>query len=204
MNNKVLVVDLDGTLYEGNTFYRFIIFLFIRSVTKLDVVLLFKMKLNIGLRLFRFISHARLKYNVLKAIDGKEVNLESFVDSLSNKTRTFNSINKSEYKYKILATAAPSIYSKLIAQKEGFDVCLATKLPKHGFNKNFENLKERKRDNLIKFLSSKNIEGVDVLITDHIDDLPLMKISNQNYVVSPSKKMVRELNENKINYKIIY
>jgi phosphoserine phosphatase len=48
------------------------------------------------------------------------------------------------------------------------------------------------------------IDKIDTLITDHIDDLPLMKLSQKNMIVSPNKDMEAQLKQHSISYEIIH
>lgn len=203
MNKKALVVDLDGTLYATNTFHRFIVYIFIHSIKTFNLLLLIKLKIAVAGRLFHFLSHAKMKYYIIKAIQNQNIDYSRFVNNISTFKRSFPEIKSNEFHIKILATAAPSNYASIISENENFNVCLATKFTKTEFNNEFENIKEIKKNNVIKYLKNIDIHEIDTLITDHIDDLPLMKLSRTNIIINPSSKLKSELKQHHISYKII-
>ena len=196
MKKTILVVDLDGTLYSINTFHYFLLFLVKYSVKHADMVLLFKIMLLAFKRLLKIISHAKLKYEVLKSIKNKsDLNYQKFVSSIRNKRRTIPAMNEN-FDAKYLVTAAPTCYASIIAQEEGFDQCLGTNFPDGEFDLVFENSKGNKKVNL----QNLGVEKIDVLVTDHLDDLPLMTIASQSIIVDPSKKMEEELHFHQIDF----
>ncbi|SHH34695.1 haloacid dehalogenase-like hydrolase [Winogradskyella jejuensis] len=200
MNKKVLVVDLDGTLYNTNTFHEFLKFLLSFYFNDFR---LFKLKYLIvlmKLRFLRLISHARLKYEVLKLIRNEAVDFEAFVSELSEYRNEFEEVSDASFDIKILATAAPSCYAELIAKHSGFDVCLATDFPENGFSPDFENLREQKKNNLLKYLESKAVTSVDVFITDHIDDASITQLATKNIIINPDVKFSNWLKENLVNF----
>ena len=203
MKKKVLVVDLDGTLYSINTFHYFIWFLFKYSIKNLKIELLMVIKVSTTLRGLKLISHAKMKYNILKSIkNDTKIDYNSFVQNLSENKRNINLIKDDSFDLKILATAAPLCYSDIIAKNEGFDYCIATKFPELNYTDDFENSKEIKMQNVQNYLSENNIDNIEVLITDHIDDLPLMKLSKHNIIVNPDSDLEKVLNANKISFEV--
>ena len=202
MDKRVLVVDLDGTLYDVNTFHEFLKYLLRYyfndfRMFKFNILLFF-----IKLRLFRMISHSRLKYKVLELIKNEDIDYQDFILKLSKHKNEIEEIADSSFDVKILATAAPSCYAKYIAKTEGFDECLATDFPEDGFSTDFENLRERKKENLLDYFKKNNLKSVDVFITDHIDDLPIIKIAKKNIIINPNQKFSNWLKENLINFEV--
>ena len=203
MNKKVLVVDLDGTLYKINTFHHFLRFIVISCVKNLRLVPLIEIIGFMGLRFLKISSHAKLKYNVLKVISDKNwINQSKFVKSISEYKRNLN-VEKSEFDITILATAAPSSYAEIIAKNENFGLCMATNYLGSAFHAEFENSKEVKKDTVMNYLNKSDIDKIGTLITDHIDDLPLMKVSENVKIVQPNENLIADLKRQEITFEII-
>ncbi|GGI58133.1 haloacid dehalogenase-like hydrolase [Winogradskyella haliclonae] len=202
MDKKVLVVDLDGTLYNANTFHEFLKYLLSYyfndfRMFKFNILLFF-----IKLRLFRIISHSRLKYKALKLIKNEDIDYQDFISKLSKHKNKIEEVTDASFDVKILASAAPSCYANLIAKTEGFDTCLATDFPEYGFSSDFENLSERKKENLLSYFEKNNLKSVDVFITDHVDDAPIIKIAKKTVIINPNTKFSNWLKENLINFEV--
>ena len=200
---KVLVVDLDGSLYSINTFHFFITYLIRHSIRRIDVSLFCLLVYVIGLRGLKIISHSKMKYIILNSIKSKEqIGYKKFVSSISKYKREIEAI-KNNFDLKILATAAPSCYASIIAKNEQFHTCLGTNFPTKSFHDRFENIKEEKKENVMNYLVSQNITKIDTFITDHLDDLPLIKLANRNIIVSPSQDFMFILKQNLISFDVI-
>jgi phosphoserine phosphatase len=145
-----------------------------------------------------------MKYNVLSLLKNRnDIDYHEFVNSIACKKRDILALSDDSYDIKILATAAPSCYSNLIAKNEGFDLCLGTDFPSSKFDKDFENVKEVKRNNVFSYLKDLAIDEVDTFITDHIDDLPLLMLAKKNIVVDPNENMLAQLKQNSISFDVI-
>ncbi|WP_299552148.1 HAD family hydrolase [Seonamhaeicola sp.] len=202
MKKTVLVVDLDGTLFSINTFHYFLKFLFLNGVKKFKLVFLLRFGFILFFRILKVSSHAKMKYVILKLISKREdIDFEKFVDSLAFKRNRIPVLD-TFFDIKILATAAPICYADIIAKNEQFDVCFATQLPEM-FSEDFENFREVKKKHVMSYLLSKGIREIDVLVTDHIDDLPLMKQSRKTIIVAPDSKLLDELKYNQIAFEIL-
>lgn len=204
MKNKVLVVDLDGTLFTINTFHHFIRYLIFYSLKNFRIILLLGIIHSLTLRVLKLFSHAEMKFKILKLISQeKNINYKEFVDSISNKMRSLDLLKDKSFTTKILATAAPSCYANIIANQNQFDVCLGTEFPISKFDVNFENIKEVKKKNVMAYLGTIGIDKINIFITDHLDDLPLMKISEKNIIFNPTDNMSAVLEENLILFEVI-
>lgn len=204
VNNKVLVIDLDGTLYRINTFHFFIRYLLNFSLKKLHLKLLSTLLKTIFLRLLKIVNHSKMKFLILKAIKGyDEIDMEGFVFSLKEYRNQLQIIEDATFGVKILATAAPDCYAKIIALNEGFDVCLATNTPVGNYRNDFENVRNVKKQGVVHYLNSIEVNHLDTMVTDHYDDLPLMKISKQVVLVNPSKETKDILKRNQIFFNIV-
>ncbi|ARV09029.1 hypothetical protein BTO05_05030 [Winogradskyella sp. PC-19] len=202
MTKKVLVVDLDGTLYDRNTFHEFLFFLVKYFFIRVAIFRFLPLIIVIMQRLFNLISHAKMKYRVLLIIRNLDIDYTDFISKLSKHKNELKEISDTSFDIKILATAAPSCYATHIAKTEGFDVCLATDIPENGFTSDFENLRDRKKENLLDYFKKNNLKSVDVFITDHIDDVPIIKIAKKNIIINPNTKFSNWLKENLINFEV--
>ena len=146
MKKKVLVVDLDGTLFKINTFHYFIRYLILYSIKNFNLVLLVKIGGALIFRTLKISSHAKMKYDILKSIATKKnIDYQNFVSSISLKKRDISILNDSSFDIKILATAAPTCYATIIAKNEALDECLGTNFPDSIFDNDYDNIKEVKK-----------------------------------------------------------
>ena len=201
--SKALVVDLDGTLYAINTFHAFLKFVLKIAIKRLYFMLFFSIFSVIVLRGFKLISHARMKYVVLKSIRNYNINYERFVNKISKYKRNLKILKDSKANFKILATAAPSCYAYIIAKNEKFDLCLGTDFPELGFKKDFENIQLNKKNSVLKAINDNNLNGVETVVTDHVDDFPLIQIADKTILVKPDSKLISKLKQNLISFEVI-
>ncbi|RED48416.1 HAD family hydrolase [Seonamhaeicola aphaedonensis] len=202
MKKSVLVVDLDGTLFSINTFHYFIKFLFQDSIKKRKLFFVLKLSFILLLRLLKVFTHAKMKYSILKMVSKTNIDFIEFVKLIEAKKNDI-SVLKDFFNIKILATGAPNLYANIIAKNEGFDVCLATNFPRTGFDQKFENIKEVKKNTVMNYLSGESIQEIDIFVTDHIDDLPLMKNAKRNILVAPNQETKSFLEQNKISFEVL-
>ena len=201
-NNKVLVVDLDGTLFRINTFHYFLKYLAVHYITNVQLWSLVSMIFYIKLRFVRLISHSKLKYYILKQIKNQPVDYNGFVSKIAKYKVEFEPVTDKVFSTKILATAAPTCYAEIIAKNEGFNVCLGTDFTESNYNSNFENSKQNKKVKLENYLKLNNLESVNLFITDHIDDAFCIKFAEQNWIVNPDYSFLSWLDENKIVFEV--
>ena len=144
-----IVCDLDGTLVNTNTFNHFTLFLMRHPSMTLPVIwITLRRKL-------RLISHSRAKQDLLH---------------LSARKLDLVNGEKKEGKLVLLATAAPQVYADTICELTGMDGCVAT--PTDGE----ENRNEEKVRRVKEWLLA-NDSTLGAVITDHWDDLPLMRFA---------------------------
>ncbi len=183
---KVIVVDLDGTLLSVNTFHKWMIFLFKKSLLKnpLDSV---KILAIIAFRLIKVYNHKEMKYRILQISEATRYKkyLDEFVDELdAHLNDEVLQLIKENDVISVLATAAPSLYARRVADRYGFIHCVAT--PESSAQIWFENIKEKKRESLEKLLDSIEIKEVDIVLSDHHDDIPIMEMAKKVYLVNAS------------------
>ncbi len=153
------------------------------------------------LRLFRFVTHAKMKYYVLKTTEPYKLDYSRFVESIKKHKRHIEEIYNPEFSIKILATAAPSCYANIIAKNEKFDVCLATEFPTKSYSADYENKGEVKKNNVLQYLQSIGNYQLDTFVTDHLDDLPLMNVALNNVIYNPNQFIEKELYKRDITFK---
>jgi phosphoserine phosphatase len=164
LKRKVLVVDLDGTLFKINTFHYFIKYLCVKCVLSLNFRLLYRLLLALSSRLFR--SHAEMKYQVLKLLQHRtDIDYLDFLNSIYSKKRELNILNDETFHIKILATAAPTCYANIIAKKEHFDICLGTDFLLSD-KMNFDLQKVLSKEIILKSNIEDNIQKYTELILD--------------------------------------
>lgn len=186
---KAIVCDLDGTLVATNTFTRFTLFLARRPYMTLPVMW------TALRRKLRLISHSRAKQELLRlAADNLTADeYRAFAAGIIKRylRRSVLDLAKSEKeegKLVLLATAAPQVYADVIREITGMDGCIAT--PTGGE----ENRNEEKVRRVKEWLAA-NDATLEAVITDHHDDLPLMKYAaaakSPIWLVRPSVDTLR-------------
>ena len=201
--SKVIVVDLDGTLVNVNTFHKWMIFLFKKSLSHnlLDSIKILKI---ISLRLVKLNTHKQMKYRILQI--SENTRYKNYIDEFVNELETYINNEVLEYTKEnntitILATAAPALYAESIANKYAFTYCLAT--PETSTKKWFENIKERKRESLEKLLNVEQLTKVDIVLSDHHDDIPIMEMAESVFLVNASLDTKAILKKDGLDYLII-
>jgi len=203
MRPKIVVIDLDGTLLDTNTFHKWLLFLFKKSLIKnpIDSV---KIVSTILWRLSKKISHKEMKYKILKISEKSYYQgyLIEFVESISKylNKNVFNYLQDKNSIY-ILATAAPDLYASHIAKKYNFDHCIAT--PSTDIEPWDENIRIEKQKNLKLLLESLKVEKANIVITDHHDDIPILALGIERLLVNPSQLSEEKIKENNIDYNIL-
>ena len=208
MNQKALVVDLDGTLMDTNTFKDYIIYVCMLALKKVRLDLVFLLCFLVFLRKTRLVSHELMKRLILLASKSlmNEKYLSDFVDTLwpkiNVKVQDIISQWQDSNEFVLLSTAAPESYALIIAKRLALNGCSATPMPKRGINWK-ENVRRIKCENTLLFLGENNLT-LEVFLTDHYDDLPFLKVAKkQNLIVNPSARTISCLNKNCIKYEII-
>ena len=190
--SKVLVIDLDGTLMSVNTFHYYIKFICYSYLKLLKLKSLFLILGVVVLRVFKIVSHSVMKFEILKIVETTDsLDHESFVVNLLKFLNPILEIKQGDFDLKILATAAPENYSKIIAEKLDFDYCIAT-----NSKDKLENIRENKLHNVKCLLKKINKTHVDLFISDHIDDLPLFNYSKSIILVNPDINLLEKLSSN--------
>lgn len=181
------VIDLDGTLTSVNTFTFFVK----ENIFRHPLIIL-----PVLLRKLRMISHARAKQMIIKR-HFSELEIERFVTNLTPYIRT-DLLNRFNDTSLVISTAAPELYVKVLAEKLSINYYTAT--PTGGK----ENKGEIKFKNTIVLLQDNNLKLKNV-VTDHHDDLPLLKYNDTgyNFLIGPSKETTTELDRQCVEYTVL-
>lgn len=200
---KALAIDLDGTLLATNSFQDYLSFCGHAALHSMRLDIALSIVFWVALRKVRLIRHSTMKRHLLNRtatfMQQKE-RLDLFVEhELIAINRTVLQ-RMEQYRNHghllILTTAAPGFYAHSIAENLHIDLCCATLLPSEVvIDRWTENVGQQKVDSLQRMLQVHKAE-LDVVITDHYDDLPLLN-SNEgsNFVVAPSPKTMQMLQQ---------
>lgn len=202
-----IIVDLDGTLLRRNSFKKYLKFAAWQSLRQLRIDVIPRIAAWIAVRKLRLITHSRLKQRLMRVTEpimGPD-ELHKFANRLARHIhpkvlklcRQMRQTNSAV----ILATAAPASYAALIAQGVSLDGCIAT--PSSDTPDWRETVREEKRDQVLAFLQCHEL-SLCAIITDHRDDLPLMRAAKDIVLVSPNKKTLDAVNAEGLLYGIIH
>lgn len=206
---KAIVVDFDGTLLMKNSFEEFYRQLAIYALSRGRLKLLGALCFGIVRRKLRLISHAELKRITLLRLVTEDIS--SFIESFAKRmqrwidSRVVKELNDYVVKgyYAFLSTAAPLLYVQPIVDKANIDIgeILATGCPD---NDNWrENCREEKARRTLERIQTLR-QGLAVLMTDHLDDLPLLKIPKErNVLVNPTEATLRAVSMHGIPYDVM-
>ena len=195
-SRKIVIVDLDGTLIKGNSLH-----LFIRVALKhANCTKKMRMASWLVLRRLRIVSHRKMKFSILSLIRPTENIKRDFQFKFKEKIRPevtkLLDTYKKEGKTIILATAAPDVYIPWIW--DGKHVATKTQNNPH---------KEECRGNA-KLKAINNLlqsnELFEAVITDHFDDIPLLKAgANRNILVEPSEVTIKKIEKLNLPYELL-
>ena len=182
---RLVVVDLDGTLIQGNSLRMFMRIGLMQNVKRCKLIRVLKMIWLMLLRSMKLITHTDFKYNVIELIEITEKTRQVFKAKAIAK---FNPDIKDmicdfqvEGAAILLATAAPDIYVPWIWKGEFIASETKTRHELRGEEK-LKGVKEYMR---------KNNMDLYAVITDHYDDLPLLRAgATHNILVNPSLKTI--------------
>lgn len=168
--NKVTVVDLDGTLLRVNSLSLFVRFLAARLLARRDIIPLCRLLWTVCLRKLRLSSHAAAKWKAMHIADRHltQTDYHDFIAGLEPHVR--RELCPDGSGLWILATAAPAQYALIIAENLRFDECVATPMSATPENYTETRSEEKLRRVLPLLPDSPAIR----FFTDHQDDTPLM------------------------------
>lgn len=208
MMQKAVVIDLDETLLAINTFKNYILFVSKLACQKGRLDIAVYLTFWVCLRKFRLTSHEKMKLHILKrsAHFMNRKRLNDFVDSIlpfrNEKVYECALAYRKQGFFLCLSTAAPFSYASLIAERLSFDSVCATLMPSQiqGWR---ENVREIKRKNTLKHLGEYHLT-LEILMTDHYDDIPLLKVEkSKNIVVNPTAHTLEKLEKENIRFELL-
>ena len=198
----VVAVDLDGTLVLGNSFHEFmaalwrhgglttrcrLLTILLRRAASQGVAARQSMKLRV-VDLYSGLPHARGD-RVLNTT------LNACLSQLSQPVCALVSARVVKGWRIVLATAAPAVYADVLAARLGFDACLASP---ESIRPDDELIGQRKAAAVQAWVEEGSAGAPTSLlvVTDHLDDLPLLAIADEIALQCPAAK--REIIETKL------
>lgn len=207
---KIAVFDLDGTLYRGATFRKYLFWgastLFKRGLYVKSFMVVWRFALSKA----GIISHKAMKYSNCRVLERilSEADHMDFSDTLmpglnQSVIDLLNRYKRDGY-FTVLSTASPESYCLILAERLGFDVCHATPNVPEYESQYVENRGVGKLEK-IRILESQTGSGLAIVVTDHHDDLPLLKANSHgtNYLVNPSETSMDIITSSASGVKII-
>lgn len=205
---QCVVVDLDHTLIKGNTFVLFVFYVFSRSLLRLKVFRFIIILYLLLLRKLGLVSHSGFKKRFLGVIQRGllSVEIEEFCNRMLIKRSHVVWSLVQQFRnagYPVcLATAAPDVYVSVIVKMLNFDMYTATS-SNYDESSWYESIREKKLQDVLCVLKENGLD-LDVVITDHYDDLPLLRAAGgRKILVSPGQKTIDCLREAKLDFEII-
>lgn len=194
---KALAIDLDGTLLKTNTFRDYLQFCGVGALRQGKLGIAWSIVWWVALRKLRLVSHSTMKRALLNrtaAFISQQGRLDVFVEqemSYLNPTaqRLMEPYRNRGYLL-VLATAAPAFYAHCIADYVRLDLCCGTQLPSEVVIGQWRECAGQTKVEALQRLLQVHKAELDVVITDHSDDLPLLNYntSGRNIVVGASDK----------------
>lgn len=180
-----MAVDLDNTLVRGNTLHIYIIEGMRRATLPRRLAMLWLLLL----RRLRLISHVTMKFGCLRRIDHDDPALQS---AFARRIRFMlsKSVQERIGDYDgdmLLATAAADVYVPLIWDGP----YLATPT---FHNPRREEMRGQAKADAVLSYAQENRLRLDTVLTDHVDDLPLLSIPGiRPVLVNPTDKTLDAL-----------
>lgn len=184
--NRLVVVDLDGTLIPGNSFHAWLRYLGRWALITGRLGLAARLALVCLHRARRSITHRELKYRVLVLSESvPEPVIDRFAHRLAESIRTTVSRAVRDAAHDdltvVLATAAPQMYLGALANAIGAATTIGTPPPGPGPWRECIGAEKVERV-LAMFEPGAEIA---VAFTDHLDDLPLVRRATRSVIVNP-------------------
>lgn len=181
----MVIVDLDGTLLTRNSFHIFTRFLLRKAVRRHSVANIIRIASLCSYRKLHAISHRRLKWELMRLAD--KLLTQADFDRLAESMLAYVNPRVADFvkgRQWILATAASAEYVAPLSQLLGCQTYISTKRPD---SMRFEDYLEARGEEKLR-LTKQRLNGadIDIALTDHIDDLPLLKAAKAPILVNPS------------------
>lgn len=188
--SNIVIFDFDGTLYDGNSFHDFMIFIAMRFLKTLKLKAIMLLLYYVLLRFVKKFNHIEMKVKIIslskKYITENE--LQEFTEIMQKRLNPkimtrLDSLVKS--KTVIVSSAAPCVYLKQLKRIDHVDIIHCSDSVEGIWLENKSKHKLKRIESLFPNLT------IEELYTDHHDDLDLAWKSEKVYLVTPSKETVR-------------
>ncbi|MFA6295138.1 MAG: HAD-IB family hydrolase [Candidatus Paceibacterota bacterium] len=201
---KIAVIDIDGTLIDGQIQQKLINFLYRKKELNLWFMLylniwfiLYKLRLVSDMKKFFEYGLSYLKGKTLTSIDLiilEYINKDLKSDIYSKSFELVDDLKKSGYKLLILSTAVDAVISK-VAKLFNIDDYICTKLEikdgKYTGKIDGEIVYGKNKVRFLKeyFDSNTYLLKNAIAYADHESDIPMLKTVNKAYIVNPNVYM---------------
>ncbi len=192
LTGTLTVVDLDGTLVNGNTLHVFMRCSLAAMIRQKRLYTAVKFCIMAFMRKLKLVSHRRMKFYVLAITVADDTFRKDFVNKIKSKIRrsVIEEIERCrrEGSKILLVTAAADIYVPWIWQED----YIATST--------FGNVAHKEcrgtvKAEAVRQYAEKNSLKVHTVITDHLDDLPLLSLPDvRRILVAPSATTLAAVN----------
>lgn len=192
---KIIVTDLDGTLISINSFPLWIRFLIKKAICNINLTLLFNLLILLFKRKVLKETHAKFKRQLmqLKYPQSYDHNFAVQLLCYINEdvvTELFNFQNACI----VISTAAPKNYAEALVSVLPFkvDKLHCSKITNGKIYENFAHNK------VISFKNDFNNQVIDLFLTDHIEDLPMILHSEEIILVNPKQETIDQVTLNNL------
>lgn len=198
--NKLIVVDLDGTLVTVNSLHLFFKCAMSQMLKKGQLWRLTKSLTTLTARRLHLVSHIGMKYQMLSYIKTTKTLKQEFKNKLTKhiNSAVLDIINNSHKQGDriLIATAAPDVYMDVAASLPGLDDADIISSYYTSSEGNLlarediiENRGQVKAHRVNRYLHDHNKE-LAAVITDHADDMPLIDLAQSSgatiYLTGPN------------------
>jgi len=196
---KLVICDFDGTLIKAHSFPMWVFYIVKCSFRRGNLPVFLRFSSALFLRRLGLISISRFKTFLMMQSYPREYD-SCFVESLKVYINplVFEKLNQIDG-YVVLSSASPMSYLEHVADIFGvnFNQIVGSHVCDGVLVENYSENKVQALHEAIHFATKV------VLFTDHHMDLPLMKVSDEIFLVNPSKRTIRKVDREGVNYKII-
>lgn len=188
-------MDLDGTLVLGNSFHEFLggLWRYGGWITRYRLLVIALRRVLIrgrgGRQLMKFrVVRLYLTLTPARALDVVSATVEACLSQVSQPVRELLRTRATAGWKVVLATAAPASYADVLAARFEMDGCLASPQPGRPED---ELIGERKAAAVRGWIKEAGLVDVPLLVvTDHIDDLPLLAAADEIALHCPAAERV--------------
>lgn len=192
------VVDFDGTYIAANSLHVYLLTAMRHHLRRGHIGRCVRIAAALGLRAARLVSHRRMKSMALRAAGRDEALLSEFAKKIEKKVRPEVLAILERQRRKgdtvLLATAAADFYIRRVWTDGNF---VATRFD--GDHMGEECRGEAKLAAVGKFMAAHGIDRISCVLTDHLDDAPLMRhnaaAGGVNILVAPDSRSLRFFRE---------